>query len=352
MNITTLPAACDMHVHLRDPGQTYKTDIAEGARIAARSGISDIAMMPNTIPVIDNVGIVERILLDLPRVNAVAPYTSVHIIAAVTVGQQGKKLTDFIALKKAGVIAVSDDGLPINDNALMQEAMLAAQVAGLPLVDHCEPEAAQVARDCELVAKTGAPIHIAHVSRAESLELIRQAKRDGLPVSCEVAPHHFTFTKNAIAQHGGNAMMNPPLAEQHDVDAVIEALRDGTVDVIASDHAPHHWVEKQRTPPPNGIIGLETLWSASLTALYFTGILTLKQLTDKLCHNPRQILKIDNPRPLSQKKMPPDAAGDFPTQGTTIQIDLDAEYIYQPKGRCINTPFAGMKLRGKVICKN
>jgi len=326
-----------MHVHLRDPGQTYKTDIAEGTRIAAANGIADIVMMPNTAPPIDNAAMVTRLreriahigaTCSRPRAAECRPYANVHIIAAVTVGQRGQELTDFAALKQAGVVALSDDGIPVSD-VIMEAAMREAQAVGLPLIDHCEPEIEQVSRDCELAAKTGVPIHIAHVSRANALAFIRQAKRDGLPVTCEVAPHHFTFTKDAVATFGGNARMAPPLATQADIEAVLEALQDGTIDSIATDHAPHHWVEKMRNKPPNGIIGLETLWPATLTALYFTGLLTLEQIVDKLCHAPRRILGL-------------------PSTDETVQIDLDAEYTYQPSGRCVNTPFTGMKLRGKV----
>jgi len=326
LNILTLPAATDMHVHLRDPGQTYKTDIREGSSIAARSGIAAVACMPNTVPVIDTADKIVRLTDRMTREAA----CEVLIVAAVTLGQRGEQLTDFAALKAAGAVAFSDDGLPIYDDTLMERALIEAKHVGLPLIDHSEPEVAQIERDIYLVEKTGCPIHIAHVSLADSLTLIRAAKAKGLPVTCEVAPHHFWFTQDIVAEIGGNARMAPPLAAQTDIDAVILALQNGTIDAIASDHAPHHAVEKARENPPNGIIGLETLWPATLTALYFTGVLTMERIVDLLCHAPRRILNL-------------------PPQCQTIQIDLDETRMYQPMGRCTNTPFAGVELRGWVV---
>ncbi len=328
MNTLTLPAATDIHVHLRDPGQTYKEDIASGTRAARRGGVAAVACMPNTRPVIDNADLVETLYTRVAREAVV----DVHIIAAVTVGQRGLALTDFEALKRAGAVALSDDGVPVRDDALMAQALLAAQRVGLPLIDHCEPETENIERDIALVRQTKAPIHIAHVSRAASLALIRAAKAEGLPITCETCPHYFFFTDERHRELGGNAQMNPPLASQADVQAVIEALRDGTIDCITTDHAPHHRVEKARPLPPNGILGLETLWPATLTALYFTGLLPLDTIVDKLCHAPRRILKL-------------------PPQTHTIDIDLDAERVYQvhPDSRCVNTPFAGVALRGHII---
>jgi dihydroorotase len=184
--IITVPAATDIHVHLRDPGQTYKTDMREATETARRSGIASVACMPNTRPPIDTTEAVRRLIQRAKHESAV----ELHIIAAVTMGQKGTELTDFKALKKAGAAALSDDGLPVTSDAVMEQSLLRAQDAGLPLISHCEPETAMVARDLALVDKTGAPLHFAHISLAASIDLIRQAKTKGLPVTCETCPHY------------------------------------------------------------------------------------------------------------------------------------------------------------------
>lgn len=334
MSLITAPGLIDMHVHLREPGYEYKEDIMSGAAAAAAGGFSTVCCMPNTLPVADTPEVV-KLIAD----KAAGAPVRVLPIGAVTVGQRGRELTNFAALKMAGAVAVSDDGMPVADDGIMQRAMLLAKETGLLLISHCEPETEMAARDIRIAAETGARIHIAHVSAAETVEVVRQAKASGVQVTAETCPHYFSLTSEEIARQGANACMNPPLRNRRDVEAVIEGLCDGTIDVIVTDHAPHSVAEKSLPvgQAPNGIIGLETSLAVTLTYLYHTGIFTIDEIIEKMSVNPARILQLDG-----NSGMSPISA---------IYFDPDEEWVVDPlqfKSKSRNTPYAGMTLRGKV----
>ncbi len=335
--LVVAPGLVDLHVHLREPGQTHKEDIASGTRAAARGGVTTVLAMPNTVPVIDTPERVRGVLASADQTAAVR----VCQVGAVTKGQRGERLTDFAALKEAGVTALSDDGHPVASDALMEEAMRQAQEQGLLLIDHCEPETAQVKRDIELARQTGCPIHLAHLSRVASLSAVRAAKREGLPVTAETCPHYFFFTERATERMGAKAKMNPPLGAELDRRAVIEAVCDGTLDIITTDHAPHH--ESEKTLPfaqaPNGIVGLETLLSAGLTAFVHTGLLTLPQLLARMTVRPAEILGASCGR--LEEGAPADLIVFDPDGVAPVRVE-----DFASKGRY--TPFEGMALRGMV----
>ncbi len=334
--LVVAPGLVDLHVHLREPGDTHKEDIDSGTRAAVAGGVTSLACMPNTRPALDSLDTYRELSEAISRARC-----HVYPVAAVTQGQMGQALSDFAALKKAGIMAVSDDGRPVNDRALMTEALRLAHACGLLFIDHCEPETEQVQRDIELCRETGAPVHLAHLSRKASLALVREAKRDGLPVTCETCPHYFWFTQDEIARVGTNAKMNPPLSTAEDRESVLEALYDGTIDIITTDHAPHAPAEKLRAfdDAPNGVIGLETLLSASLTALYHTGRLTLPELLARLSTRPAQLLGVPAGRL---------AAGEA---ADLVVFDPDASVVpraEQMHSKSRNTPFDGVPLRGQI----
>jgi len=330
------PGLVDIHVHFREPGFEYKEDIFTGAGAAAAGGVTTCCCMPNTSPVIDNKDIVEAVL-DKAKQAAV----TVLPIGAVTMGQKGKELTDFASLKEAGVVALSDDGMPVIDDDVMREALIKAHDLGLPVISHCEEEAPMVERDVKLAAETGTRVHIAHVSTAEAVDTIRRAKAAGIMVTAETCPHYFSLTESAVAEKGTLARMSPPLRTQKDVDAIIAGLKDGTIDAIATDHAPHSAEEKALPffDAPNGIIGLETSLALSLTCLYHTGKLGLDKIIDLTAAKPAEILDLN--------------AGKLKAGGIAdlVIFDSDEEWtvdtaLFKSKSR--NTPFGGQKLRGKV----
>ncbi len=351
------PGLVDMHVHLREPGQTQKEDIASGCAAAAAGGVTSLACMANTVPPTDTP---DRVRFILERARGAS--ARVYPIACVTEGMAGKSLTDFASLREAGAIAFSDDGKPVGTAELMLRALETGElviahsedasltdgravnagpvaeklgVPGRPAV----AEEYMIARDAMLALTVGARVHIAHVSTAGSVEMIRRAKAAGARISCETAPHYFTFTENDVPRLGTDGKMYPPLRTERDRLAIIEGLRDGTIDAVATDHAPHTAEEKALglAAAPGGIVGLETSLAASLTAL--GGVLTLPQIFRLLSLNPARLLGI------GAGTLEEGAPADF------VLFDPEKTFVCDPsafrsKGR--STPFAGMTLRGAV----
>jgi len=353
----------DMHVHLREPGFPYKEDIATGTAAAAAGGFTRVLAMANTDPVIDCEESLSLALSLLPGRAAV----EVLMAAAVTAGQKGGRLTDFPALKKAGAAALSDDGHPVKSALMMREAVQKARACGLAIISHCEEptlaaglahdgdaaralklsgipascESVMVARDCALSLETGAPVHIAHVSGRVSVEVIRLFKKLGAPVTCETAPHYFSLTEDALLKIGADAKMNPPLKTEEDRVAVIDGLADGTIDVIATDHAPHAAFEKARgiAEAPNGIIGLETALPLCVTYLVKPGYLTLHDMLRKLTEAPDGVLG------LPERSIAPGMPAGL------CLFDPGARFTVLPErlhSKSRNTPFVGMTLTGRV----
>lgn len=359
-----VPGLIDVHTHLREPGYEHKETIKTGTHSAAAGGFTAVCCMANTNPVNDNKSVTQHILEKAHKEG----YVKVYPIGAISKGLKGKKLADFHELKDAGVVAISDDGNPVMNSALMSKAMEYAKELNLSIVSHCEDiflsssgmmheglvsnrlglkgipsaaEAIMVARDILLSELTDAPIHIAHVSTEASIRLIRQAKKWGLKVTAETAPHYFTLTDEAVTNLDTNTKMNPPLRSKKDVEAIKEALADGTIDVIATDHAPHHLKEKDVAfdKAKTGIVGLETALPLTLK-LIEEGVLTLGNAISKLTCNPARILKIEGGSLMVGK----------PADITLI--DLERSYvvdIYAFKSKSKNSPFHGWKLKGKAI---
>ncbi|MCF8035907.1 MAG: dihydroorotase [Desulfobacteraceae bacterium] len=357
-----VPGLVDMHVHLREPGQEYKETIDTGTRAAAAGGFTSVCCMPNTSPVNDSTSVTRYILEQAARCRR----TRVYPVGAVSAGLCGEQLAEFGDLKAAGAVAVTDDGKPVSDAQLMRRAMEYARGIGLQVISHCEdlslsggvmnegvvstrmglpgiPNAAEsvmVMRDIALSELTGTPVHIAHVSTRESVSAIRAAKARNTQVTAETAPHYFTLTEEAVKSYDTRAKMNPPLRTSVDREAVIAGLADGTIDAIATDHAPHARVEKdlEFDLAANGITGLETSLALGLR-LVEAGALSLEQLIGRMSKNPAAI--IDKPCGLSAGQ-PADV---------TI-IDPEARYTYRAsqgrsKGR--NTPFDGWDLKGRTV---
>ena len=308
----------DLHVHTREPGQTHKETIASACAAAAAGGFGGITAMANTAPPVDTPELVRFV-----RERARGLPVTVYPAAAVTAGQRGEILTDFAALKAAGAAALSDDGLPIGDETVLREALIRANAVNLPVFLHCEPETEQCERAIYLVRQTGCPAHICHVSLADTVRLLRAAR--GIPVTAETCPHYMT----AAAE----GKMNPPLGTEKDVEAVLDALCDGVINCIATDHAPHTEEEKASENPPNGVIGLETALAAALEALFHSGRMPLEEVFRLFCEKPAAILRVSAP-------------------GGSVTVDTDAEWTVEPERFCSkarNTPFWGSVLRGKVV---
>jgi len=330
------PGFVDIHVHYREPGFEYKEDIFTGAAAAAAGGVTTSCCMPNTSPVIDTPEVLNYVID-----KAKQALVTVLPIGAVTIGQKGEELTDFAALKKAGAVALSDDGMPIKSDEIMRQALLKAKENDILIISHCEEEEPMVERDIKLADETDSKVHIAHVSTAFAVDAIRRAKDKGIKVTAEAAPHHFVFTEEIVTQKGTLAKMSPPLRTQKDVDAIIQGLCDGTIDAIATDHAPHS-VEEKALPyqnAPNGIIGLETLLPLTLTFLYHTGKLSLEEIITLLSKNPSRILTFE--------------AGTLRENSIAdiVIFDPNEEWTVDPskfRSKARNMPFGGMKLRGKV----
>ena len=358
------PGLVDMHVHLRDPGYTYKEDIRTGTAAAARGGVTSLACMANTDPVLD---CPEQLHYVRERAKE---GSGVHVypIAAVSVGLRGEEPTDAEALKKAGAVALSDDGCNVDNANLMRDAMIRAKRQELPVLCHCEDtsmvegravnegsvsrqlwlegrpaiaEELEVMRAAMLAAETGARVHICHISTAKAVDIVRRMKEHGVPVTCETCPQYFTLTEDEILTQGSLARINPPLRTQQDVKGIIAGLRDGTIDAIATDHAPHSAEEKARplTRAPSGMVGLETSLAVTLTALYHTGKMELTEIVRRMTVNPASILG------LSKGRL---ALGN---DADIVIFDPNEEWTVDPeqfasKGR--NTPFAGWKVKGRV----
>jgi len=358
------PGLVDVHVHLREPGQEDLETIATGSASAVAGGFTSICAMPNTDPVCDNQGVVGFVIAQAQR----AAKARVYPIGAVTLGQKGQQLAEFGELVGAGAVAVSDDGKPVATAHMMRTALEYAKTFGIPVADHCEdmslatggsmhegivstrlglkgiPAAAEevmVARDILLAELTGGHVHLCHMSTRGSVELIRRAKERGLRVTAEACPHHFSLTHEACVGYNTNAKMNPPLREAADVEAIREGLKDGTIDCVATDHAPHHYDAKEREfdDAPNGIIGLETALGLSISELVGRGLLTLPQLLHRMSTAPARIFNLPGGTLL------PGAPADL------VVIDPTVKWTVQPETFCSksrNTPFAGRELTGRA----
>lgn len=359
--MTVAPGLVDVHVHFRDPGLTYKEDILTGARAAAAGGFTTVVCMANTKPVVDNAETLHYVLNK-------GKETGIHVLscACVTKGMQGKELADMDALRAAGAAGFTDDGIPILDEEILKAALIKAEELQVPISLHeedpklitnnginrgpvseklgiggspAEAEITMVERDCRLAEETGSYVNIQHISTAGAVEAVRASKRRGSHVTAEAAPHHFTLTDEAVLTYGTLAKMNPPLRTEADRQAVIEGLKDGTIDMIATDHAPHSIDEKGKplTEAPSGIIGLETSLALCITELVKPGCLTLMELMRKMSQNPAALYH------LPYQGITEGASADF------VIFDPDEEWKVESfQSKAVNTPFKGWNLTGRV----
>lgn len=360
------PGLIDMHVHLREPGFEYKEDIASGSAAAVRGGFTQICCMPNTDPVCDNAAVVGYIVARGREVNL----CKVRPIGAITRGEKGEQLAEIGKMKEAGAVAISDDGRPVANARIMRLAMEYASDFGLICLSHCEdkdlvdggvvnegynstlaglkgiPRAAEeimLAREIILAETLGKRAHICHVSTKGGVQLLREAKKRGVAITAETCPHYFTLTDDVITSFDANTKVNPPIREAEDVAAIREGLRDGTLDCIVTDHAPHHKDEKnvEYNLAAFGISGIETSFSLSYTYLVKAGVLTLEQLADRMSAAPARILGLE---------------GGVLAEGNAADImlaDLNAKYVIDSKdfvSKGKNTPFNGTEVYGKVCC--
>jgi len=363
--LVVTPGLIDMHVHLREPGQEYKETVRTGTMAAAAGGFTAVACMANTVPANDNRSITEHILLEAGRHG----YARVHPIGAISKGLEGHELAEIGEMVAAGAVAVSDDGLPVMNAELMRRALLYAMHYDIPAIQHAEDlnltgkgvmhegewstrlglagipgsaEDVMVARDLILAEDSGARYHVAHLSTARSLDLVRHGKAQGLRVTCEATPHHVVLTDEEVAKSGFSTCckMKPPLRSQRDVEALIQGLADGSVDCIASDHAPHHVDEKEVEfdRAPFGILGLETTLSLCLDRLVHPGILSLSRLVELLATGPARVLN------LPSGTLKEGSPGDVSLFHLDEEITVIAS-AFRSKSR--NTPFDGWKLKGR-----
>ncbi len=357
-----VPGLVDMHVHLRDPGQTAKEDIISGCKAAAAGGVTSLLAMPNTIPAVDSAETVKYILGKAKEADS-----KVYVAASITKGLKSKEPTDLEELRAAGAAGLSDDGRPVENTRFLSEAMKKAPKLGMTVVAHCEdlfladggkinegevskalgvkgiPASAEdcgTAREIALAAAENVPVHICHVSTKTSVALVRDAKKRGVRVTAETAPHYFSLTEQELLKRDADYRMNPPLRTAEDVKAVIEGLRDGTLDAIATDHAPHTPEEKADfLSAPNGSIGMETSFAVANTYLVKTGLLSFEELIRKMSVNPAKILGI-NAGTLGAGS-PADIALIAPDEQWTVDVN-------KLHGKSKNTPFKGKTLTGKV----
>lgn len=361
------PGLIDMHVHLREPGQEHKETVATGTAAAVAGGFTSVACMPNTNPINDDANVTAYILAKAAEANLARVYP----IGAVSRGSKGELLSDIAELKQAGCVAISDDGHPVATALLMRRALEYASMFGMPVIDHCEDqtlkgdgvahegyhastlglrgipgasEAIMVERDVLLSEITGSPVHVAHMSARASLRAVRKGKETGVRVTCEVAPHHFTLTDEWLARplaYDTNVKMNPPLRETADRDAMLAGIADGSVDAIATDHAPHHYDEKrvEFDRAPFGIVGLETAVPLSLDRLVHTGLIRLSRLVELMSVNPARILN------LTAGALTDGAPADITILAPDLKVRIDAARL---RSRSKNTPFDGWELRGGV----
>jgi dihydroorotase len=358
-----VPGFFDMHVHLREPGREDEETVITGSNAAANGGFTGIACMPNTKPAIDSAEVVNFI-----KEQANNQLVDVYPVGAATVGREGEVLSPIAELAEAGAVGLSDDGVAIKSASILRKVLEYSQMYNLPVIEHCEDESLAdgamnegvnstmlglpplpsvaedlvVNRDIQIAEYTGGVVHIAHISTKNAVQFVREAKSKDINVTAEVTPHHFTLTDEAVKSYDTNYKMNPPLRTQEDVDAMIEALKDGTIDCIASDHAPHSIEEKEQEfqYAPNGILGLETMVGITLSELYHKKVLTLKDIVEKLSINPRRILN------LSPIKFSVGEKANF-----TI-LDLDAVWtvdINTFKSKSRNSPFDKKLLNGRAV---
>jgi dihydroorotase len=360
------PGFIDVHAHLREPGREDVETIATGARAAAAGGFTAVCAMPNTDPVTDNQAAVGFVLKQGKAANAARVYP----IGAISIGEKGERLAEFGEMVGAGAIAVSDDGKPVVSAQLMRTALEYARTFGIPVADHCEDptlaeggamneglvsarlglkgipseaEEIMAIRDILLARRTGGHVHLCHMSTRGSVELIRWGKDRNIRVTAEVCPHHLSLTEEAVEGYDTHAKMNPPLRSQDDVEALQQAVKDGTIDVIATDHAPHHYDEKERefADAPNGIVGFETALAVNITWLVKPGIISVATLIDKMSCAPAKLFHLP---------------GGNLRRGTAADVtvfDPAREWVVEPsrfftKGR--NTPYTGRTLTGLVAC--
>lgn len=356
------PGFVDMHVHLRDPGQTQKEDIITGCRAAAAGGVTSLLCMPNTTPAIDSAETVEMILEKAKTATA-----RVYVAASISKGLKSKEPTDLQAVHAAGAVGLSDDGRPVENTKMLSDAMKQAPDLGMTVVAHCEdlyladggrinegevseklgvkgiPASAEdcgTAREIALAAAENVPIHICHVSTKTSVALVRDAKRRGVKVTAETAPHYFSLTEKELLRRDADYRMNPPLRTSKDVEAIINGLADGTLDCIATDHAPHTPEDKADfEKAPNGSIGMETSFAVGITYLVKPGLLTLQELINKMSVNPARILGI------SAGTLSVGAPADIAIADIGEQWTVDVNRLH---GKSKNTPFKGLTLTGRV----
>ena len=361
------PGLIDMHVHLREPGQEHKETVATGVASAVAGGFTSVACMPNTTPVNDDANVTSLILAKAAAANLARVYP----IGAVSRASKGELLADIAELKEAGCVAITDDGHPVATALLLRRAMEYAGMFGIPIIEHCEDdslkgegvahegyhaaalglrgipgacEALGVERGVLLSELTGSAFHVAHMSARASLRAVRKGKEAGIRVTCEVAPHHFTLTDESLASptpYDTNTKMNPPLREAADRDAMLSGIADGSVDAIATDHAPHHYDEKnlEFDLAPFGIVGLETAVSLSLDRLVHTGVIQLPRLIELLSVNPARILGV------SGGSLSVGAPADVTVIAPDLDVRIEADRL---RSRSKNTPFDGWQLRGGV----
>lgn len=356
------PGLVDMHVHLREPGQEYKETIETGTMAAVYGGVTSVACMPNTEPVCDNAAIV-RFIKERAKETG---YANVYPIGAISKGLEGKYLAEIGDMAFEGAVAVSDDGRPVSNSALMRRAIQYSEMFDVTVISHCEDEAlgegdmndgavatelglrgispaaeeVMASRDILVAESLGGRVHIAHISTKGSVELVRQAKKRGVRVTCETCPHYFTLTDEACIGYDTNAKMNPPLRTAEDVEAIKEGLRDGTIDCIVTDHAPHHSDEKhcEFANAKNGIVGLETSLGLGIKNLVNTGVLSMSELIEKMSLNPSRILGI------SKGTMSVGSSADIVIFDPKSPWTVDIEKLHS-KGK--NSPFDGFELYGK-----
>lgn len=361
--IVVVPGLFDMHVHLREPGREDKETVVSGCRSAARGGFTGIGCMPNTTPTIDSAEVMSSI-----KQKASDELTNVYIIAAATKNREGESLSSMFELVENGSVAFSDDGVAIKSAAILKRVMEYSKMFDVPIIEHCEDESLAsgvvnegiistqlglepapsiseyliIMRDILMAEYINSKVHIAHISTKKGVQMVRDAKKRGVKVTAEVAPHHFTLDETKLLEYNTNYKMNPPLREKEDVEEIIRGLQDGTIDCIASDHAPHT-IEDKNLPfelAPNGIIGLETEVGLTLNQLFHKQILSLEQIIEKLSINPRLILKI----PVPQIKK-----GEL---ANLTLLDINKSWIVNISeffSKSINSPFDGIKLKGNSI---
>ena len=365
--LVVCPGLIDMHVHLREPGQEHKETVATGVASAVAGGFNAVACMPNTKPVNDNAGVTRLILQKAAEANLARVYP----IGAVSRGQKGEELADIAELKEAGCVAVTDDGLPVSTALLARRALEYTSMFNMPVIEHCEDqtlkgdgvahegpvaaslglrgipgvaEAITAGRDILLAEMTGGHIHIAHMSAWTTIEAVRQGKSRGVKVTCEVCPHHFTLTDEMLAApvaYDTNTKMNPPLREARDRDAMIAGIVDGTVDVISTDHAPHHYDEKnvEFDRAPFGIVGLETAVPITLDRLVHTGLITLSRMVELMSVNPAKILSVPG------GSLSPGDVADITIIALELPVTVDKTKLVS---KSKNTPFHGWSFKGGV----